>query len=45
MNKIDELPIGRLQQTNKLQSSNPIDRTFEMGVKIPSLGISETYQH
>ena len=45
MNKIDELAICRLQQTHKLQSLKPKDRTFQMGVKILSLGISVTCKH
>ena len=44
MNKIDELSIGRLQQTHKLQPSKPKDRT-EIVVKIVSPGIFGTYQN
>ena len=40
--KVDELAIGRLQQTPKLQSSKSRDRTFQMGVKIVSPGMSVT---
>ena len=43
--KIDELAIGRLQQTHQLQSSNPKDRIFQKCLKIASLGISGAYQH
>ena len=42
MNKIDELVIGKLQQTHQLQSPQPKDRTFQMGLKIISLEISVT---
>ena len=43
MNKFDELAIGRLQQTHKLQSSKLKDRTFQMDLKI--VGICVTYQN
>ena len=44
MGKIDEMAIGTLQQTYLLQSSKSKDRTFQMGVKVESLGISVTYK-
>ena len=45
MIKIDELPIGRLQQTHYLQSSKHKDGAFEMSLKIISGRITVTYQN
>ena len=37
MNKIHELAIVSLEQTHQLRSSNPKNKTFQMGLKIVSL--------